>query len=277
MTEPRLVIHRHAVVHWGHDERITEHASPAWKVLIGVDADVDVASAQGHARARCILVAPHVRHSVRSPGWTATFLSEPGTRGVPLRANGPRIRPIDGRLGERLSSAAHAQTESLSHDALAHAEVFRELGLMGPTRFDRRVGHVLSAVAAAPDVDLGPLLARHRISASRLRHIVAEQTGLALRTHRLWRRTMMAVEAIVSGAGIGAAAATAGFADHAHFTRAFVRFVGRVPSSMHGRTAVLDSYSERPKTHAPSSRGEGPVTVRPPAGAHACGLARASS
>jgi AraC-like DNA-binding protein len=245
MTEARLVIHRHRIVHWGDDERIAEHASPAWKLYVGLEADVDIECADGRICARCIVVAPNVRHSVRSHGWTATFLTEPGARGVPLRASGPRVRPLDGRTGARLSSAVRAQTGSPQEDVLQHAEVFRELALTGSLPVDRRVAHVLDAVAAAPDVDVARLLGRYRISASRLRHVVSEQTGLGLRTHRLWRRTMVAVEAIVGGASIAGAASAAGFADHAHFTRAFVRFVGRTPSSMHGRTVVLDSYSER--------------------------------
>jgi AraC-like DNA-binding protein len=130
----------------------------------------------------------------------------------------------------------------------------------------------LRLIASAPDVDLGPVLTRYRISTTRLRHLVSEQTGTPLRVHRLWHRTMVAVEAILGGASIGAAAAAAGFADHAHFTRAFARFVGRTPSSIHGRTTVLDSYVERAAEEELSALG---IPARSSRGGHACGRLRA--
>jgi AraC-like DNA-binding protein len=245
MSSPRLTVHRHGVVHWGSRERIAAHASPPWKLIVGVDAEVTIASDAGVLRARSIVVAPHVPHAIDAPGCAVTFLAEPGIAGVPLRGLDAAVVALEGRLAERVQAAARAFPAEPADDALHHAAVLRELHLASGSRVDPRVAEVLHGVASDPDYPIEPILARRRISASRLRHLVRADTGVGLRSHRLWHRTMLAVESLLAGATIAGAAAEAGFADHAHFTRTFARFIGRTPSSIHGRTTLADTYAER--------------------------------
>lgn len=70
------------------------------------------------------------------------------------------------------------------------------------------------------------------LSASRFRHLFAEQTGMGLRQYILWRRFVSVWEHRMNGASLSAAAHAAGFADSAHLTRTSRRMIGIPPSLM---------------------------------------------
>ena len=64
------------------------------------------------------------------------------------------------------------------------------------------------------------------LSESRFSHLFVEEIGLPFRTFVLWRRMMLAVNSVASGASLTSAAHEAGFADSAHFSRTFLRMFG---------------------------------------------------
>jgi AraC-like DNA-binding protein len=59
-----------------------------------------------------------------------------------------------------------------------------------------------------------------------LRHLFVEQTGLAYKTYVLWLRLVRALQVYAEGRNLTEAAHAAGFADSAHFSRAFKRNFG---------------------------------------------------
>ncbi len=94
-------------------------------------------------------------------------------------------------------------------------------------------------------VRLGAVVRQSHLSASRFRHLFAEEIGLPFRRYVLWRRLRLAVIEIQAGADATAAAHAAGFADLAHFSRTLKAMFGvtgsqarRLPSTPGGSPRV---------------------------------------
>ncbi len=75
----------------------------------------------------------------------------------------------------------------------------------------------VSAAAVAREVGL---------SSSRFQHLFAEEVGVPFRRFRVWQRLRSAIGEIVAGSSFTDAAHAAGFADQAHFARAFRQTFG---------------------------------------------------
>ncbi len=69
------------------------------------------------------------------------------------------------------------------------------------------------------------------ISASRLRHVFKEQTGLPISRYVLWMRLRAALLRALEGATIAESAQDAGFSDAAHFTRTCRQMFGLPPTA----------------------------------------------
>ena len=69
------------------------------------------------------------------------------------------------------------------------------------------------------------------ISASRLRHMFKEQTGLPMSRYVLWMRLRAALLAALEGVTMTESAQTAGFSDAAHFTRTCRQMFGLPPTA----------------------------------------------
>jgi AraC-like DNA-binding protein len=97
---------------------------------------------------------------------------------------------------------------------------------------DPRIRKVIAWAAKQIDqpISLSDALAVAGLSASRLRHLFVEQTGLPFKTYLLWLRLTRAVEVVAGGASLTQAAHEAGFSDSAHFSRTFRRMFG-VPAA----------------------------------------------
>jgi AraC-like DNA-binding protein len=86
-----------------------------------------------------------------------------------------------------------------------------------------RIAHELSLAQVAAAVNLSP---------SRLRHLFVEEVGTSYRGYVLWRRILVAVDAMMRGASWTEAAHEAGFADSAHLSRTFRRTFGISPKML---------------------------------------------
>lgn len=64
------------------------------------------------------------------------------------------------------------------------------------------------------------------LSSSRFQHLFAREVGVPFRRFRVWQRLRLAIGEIADGSNFTAAAHAAGFADQAHFARAFRRAFG---------------------------------------------------
>ena len=99
---------------------------------------------------------------------------------------------------------------------------------------DPRIRKVIAWAAAQIEepVGLSDAVAVSGLSASRLRHLFVEQTGLPFRTYLLWLRLTRAVERFAAGASLTEAAHDAGFSDSAHLSRTFRRMFGVAPANL---------------------------------------------
>jgi AraC-like DNA-binding protein len=157
-----------------------------------------------------------------------------------------------GRLGRRLDADARRSPTPArgpspdlalpaTNDAATVVEWGRSLvaGIVGddPSAGDdvrveaRRASRFIDA-----HLDRTPLLddvARHvGLSARQLRRSFADEIGMPYRRYVLWRRLRCALLAVRDGADLTTAAAAAGFADSAHFSRTFRRTFGLTPSEV---------------------------------------------
>jgi len=76
-----------------------------------------------------------------------------------------------------------------------------------------------------------------------LTKVFRERFGVSLGTYQRRRRLEWAAQQLAAGVAVADVAHRAGFADQAHFTRAFKRFSGRTPARF--RSARLHSRSDR--------------------------------
>jgi methylphosphotriester-DNA--protein-cysteine methyltransferase len=110
---------------------------------------------------------------------------------------------------------------------------------------DARVRSALAAIENDTHVPLAELAASLRLSVDRLTHLVSTQTGMPPRRHALWQRVLRVLDARTPPTSLAAAAIDAGFADHAHMTRTFRRFLGRVPSEFRAPPTVVAPWRSR--------------------------------
>jgi AraC-like DNA-binding protein len=94
----------------------------------------------------------------------------------------------------------------------------------------RRTMEQLDADLEAPP-SLEALAEEIGISASRLRHMFKEQTGLPISRYVLWMRLRTALLHALDGASMTESAQAAGFADAAHFSRTCRQIFGLPPSA----------------------------------------------
>lgn len=216
------------------------HASPCWTVVVGLDAPLELEGGGRAHRGRAVLVAPHTAHILRCEGLSVSYQAEPGAANIPFHRAVPEIRWLEGRSLDRVTALSRAQTLDASSDRDRLSEIFAGMEWTGAKPADRRVRSALEALSQNPDLHFDTIASKVQISPVRLRHLVRDATGASLRVLRLWRRTLHAVELHLRGHNFTDAASISGFADQAHFTRAFKRFLGRSPSSMRGRGVLLE-------------------------------------
>lgn len=98
---------------------------------------------------------------------------------------------------------------------------------IGPP-LDDRIARVLADLRACQEARMsaGRLAATATLSSSRMQHLFSAAVGVPFRRYRGWLRMRRAIEVIVQGANFTRAAHEAGFADQAHFAKAFRRTFG---------------------------------------------------
>jgi AraC-like DNA-binding protein len=210
------------------------HAHPAWTFLLPVDGGTVTVVAEDTVRVHNdgVLLAPQSRYRAAADG-----------PHVSVYASAWRwARPESLRLRILGAGSARRVLDALDIDngidlPAAVTELTPLVGRIGP--IDSRLAYVVKGFPAAARLDA--LADEVGISPSRLRSIAHEEIGVPLTQLRLWSRLARAILWLPYKPTAAAAAAAAGFADQAHFTRTARRFLGRTPGDL-----SLHSLARRP-------------------------------
>jgi AraC-like DNA-binding protein len=224
-------------------KRTDFHAHHAVQVTIALEGRFRLDTRDAHVEGKAAAVAADTEHAFEPEGLMAILFIEPESRagravarrlfdGAGLSAIPPGLL---GDLGKRIAAAYRAPVRN---DATLMG-LGRELvaALSADTvaaEPDVRIRKIIAWAAAQIDgpVGLSDAVAASGLSASRLRHLFVEQTGLAFKTYLLWLRLSRAVESFAAGGSLTQAAHNAGFSDSAHLSRTFRRMFGIAPANL---------------------------------------------
>lgn len=96
---------------------------------------------------------------------------------------------------------------------------------------DMRIAHAVDCLQTSDDVrSVDEAASAAGLSASRFQHLFTAEVGVPFRRYRGWQRLRNAIRIAAAGASLTEAAHAAGFADQAHFSRAFRSAFGAPPS-----------------------------------------------
>lgn len=227
----------------GDEPRRTDfHAHHAIQVTLGLGGWFKLDTADLSVRGEGVAVAADTPHIYEAEGLVAMIFIEPESRfGRAVARNlfsetklaaVPRDRLEHWCAGIRDNyRAAKRDDEGLV--ALGRG-LLASLAAGRAQEPDARIRRVIVWAADQLDgrVSLDDAIAVAGISASRLRHLFVEQTGLPFKTYLLWLRLTRAVERIAAGVSVTEAAHEAGFSDSAHLSRTFRRMFGVAPASL---------------------------------------------
>jgi AraC-like DNA-binding protein len=99
-------------------------------------------------------------------------------------------------------------------------------------QLDARIARAVEEMQghAADAISLTQAAASAGLSTSRFQHLFTREVGVPFRRYRGWHRLRAAIREAARGSNLTTAAHSAGFADQAHFARAFRRTFGAPPS-----------------------------------------------
>lgn len=209
----------------------------AIQVTLAVDGAFEFNIAGEVVKSPMVVIAPDVEHAYDPVGQNAMILIEPeSSLGAAV------LRDLSGHDAARLGPAQFtdiaARLAAIWHDPRPDDATLVGLGrnwallLAGRDMPARTIDQRIVRVLAFLQSHLGQAMACGQaakiayLSESRFSHLFVEEIGLPFRTYLLWRRMMLAVDAIAAGSSLTGAAHDSGFADSAHFSRTFLRMFG---------------------------------------------------
>ncbi|MFF2040954.1 helix-turn-helix domain-containing protein [Kitasatospora sp. NPDC058170] len=206
------------------------HAHAAFQIALAPRGEVAMADAAGTRHSAPVLVVPPmVRHRMlaTTPDLLTYFVE-------PHCAFADRLRVHRGH-GISAADDLHGLAE----------EDLRPAGARPSEELDPRLLAAMDALAAGR-IPMPALAASVGLSPQRLRALAHGQLGMPLTRWRIWQGLSRAARALQEGRSITDAAATAGFADQAHFNRRLREMIGLTPAAIlpllaHGADAPGDA------------------------------------
>jgi AraC-like DNA-binding protein len=196
------------------------------------------------AGARVLVIPPGVPHSTGAVGWSCAVFVAPGSRGSPWRSSTTAFR-LGGAAAQRLVDACRGLDtlpRASTADFITEVTELALKSFAGPCDLDTRADSALRRLRLDPDTTLSVLAEQGGVSLDRLSRLITASTGMRLRRHVLWSRLLRLLSSNTTYPSITAAAAHAGFADHAHLTRTSRSFLGRAPSEFRGPPDAIEPW-----------------------------------
>ena len=225
----------------GETGRADFHAHHAIQISLALGGWFRLDTQDAHVRSEVAAVTADTKHVIDAEGLTAIVFIEPESeagRAITRRLFAERelvaVESVTiGDFRERLAAASAAQDDR-TLVALGRELVSALSAGAAVNETDPRIRKVIAWATEQIDrpIGLSDALAVGGLSASRLRHLFVEQTGLPFKTYLLWLRLTRAVEVVAGGASLTQAAHEAGFSDSAHFSRTFRRMFGVPPAAL---------------------------------------------
>ncbi len=250
----RLLLADGFVAYRGAGTRADEHVHYAVQLVWGMGQTVEITRERETHVVGATLIPSHAPHSfsARSDSLLVLLVEPNGRRGRLLNAIAKRHvgRDLERHLTaiETPALTSDAGTmrlwcEQLIDTVIASAQP----DLAEPGALRREVTDTLAYIEnTLPDVPrLTAAASRAGISASRLTHLFTTQVGIPFRRFVLWARIRLVTQQVQAGWNLTDAAAAAGFADSAHFTRVFHAMFGLAPSEILPHLEIVGQLGER--------------------------------
>jgi AraC-like DNA-binding protein len=200
---------------------LAAHTNAATCILAGRRAPVSVSRGGHSMTADFLLVRAGFEHEVSAPGsgFSALYLSD-----VSWPGGGDLAIPLTGPL------AYHA-ADAIKGSEVSQQEV-RQALTHGVKRMPPAIASIVRRLADDPmhrmtQFELERRLGVERTTALRM---FKSATGQTFRSYKRWSALLHAINQIIAGAPIRAAALDSGFADTAHFSRTFRDTFGLSPT-----------------------------------------------
>lgn len=242
MMQPAPSIHqeKNVISFIAHDAQVEVHKHHCFQILLGLTSTFDsVIHGHSHTGRRLLIINQTVAHACNGLGGSNLifFIDAESSLGWQLK------QMLDGREIVDLSDewgSAHAsspamgeirawsplQLQTAADEALAFVTEGSPQLVAGR---DERIRQAIEWMQqhlhekiALPDV-----AAQIHLSPERTRHLFVQEAGVSFSQFLMWKRIKVAIVlAVGEGARLTEAAARAGFADQAHFSRLFKRTFG---------------------------------------------------
>lgn len=262
----------------GQAMNLDPHCGSVACLAVGVDATFTIEAVTCQPEpTRSALIAPRVRHRLRSPGGRMVFCYlDPGSAGE---------QAVRGRMmsGDHLVGWEHAAEAELVEAAgrLSDDSIGQWLDLAGAVAHDPADGRILAAMQRLreqtnPPFSADVLAAQAGLSVSRFLHLFRSETGTSFRRYRMWARMLRAATLYLERRDLTSAAMDAGFASPSHFTDSFHDMFGLAPTQLLavGADIRILSHAPAPRLHRERPPARWPP---PPAASGGCDAAVARS
>ncbi len=214
----------------GSGGRTPMHRHLAYKIVIGLDRQIEVVDETGISRKRRIQpVPPGSLHAVIAEGTRVGLYYADAGEFPNSSMPGPRAIRSLVNLCRRLDEGDEEAVRSLKNVPT----------LDGSCSADSRVATIVGELRRPESTRLDVIASRVGLSHSRFSHLFASTVGGAPARYRRWRRLWIAAQHLARGERIVDAALDAGFSDAAHLTRTFVEMLGITPGLFQASEVIL--------------------------------------
>ncbi len=210
----------------------------------------------GEDSTACSLIKPNYMHQIDvTDTWRLLILIDAETEAAKqieeryLQENSiatPSLDDID-YCRQRMQHFAHEAQSVTETEAAINDVVARFAGsIPEPTEKDPRVTKVIQAIhqARGGEVNAEQLAEVACLSRDRLSHLFKQEVGIPIKSYILWYKLCQTGFKVVRGMTVSDAAAEAGFADAAHYSRTFRKMFGMTPSQILRRSNSVQVVSD---------------------------------